>query len=54
MDINKVIYKVVKIAFIIMLFLLLVYATMRISSKAFDFGYHSVIEQIQDSETVEE
>lgn len=50
MDINKVIYKVVGITFSIMVFLLAVYGTMRVSLVAFDFGYRVFTESAIDEE----
>ena len=48
MDINKVIYRGVKVAFIIMLALLSVYGTMRVSFTAYDFGYRVFTESAID------
>ena len=48
MDINKVIYRGVKVAFIIMLTLLIVYGTMKVSFTAYDFGYRVFTESAID------
>lgn len=48
MDINKVIYRGVKVAFIIMLTLLIVYGTMKVSFTAYDFGYRVFTERAID------
>lgn len=48
MDINKVIYRGVKVAFIIMLALLIVYGTMKVSFTAYDFGYRVFTESAID------
>lgn len=50
MDINKVIYRGVKVGFIIMLALLIVYGTMKVSFTAFDFGYRVFTESAIDEE----
>jgi len=39
MEVNKVIYSVIKIAFSVMLVLIIVYGTVSISMTAYDFGY---------------
>lgn len=49
-NVNKVIYKVIKISFTIMITLLLVYGTMRISYIAYDFGYRVFTETAIDKE----
>ena len=49
-DMNKVIYRVVGITFSIMVFLLAVYGTMRVSLVAFDFGYRIFTEGAIDEE----
>ena len=48
MDINKVIYRGVKVAFFIMLTLLIVYGTMKVSFTAYDFGYRVFTERAID------
>lgn len=48
MDINKVIFRGVKIAFIVMLTLLIVYGTMMVSFTAYDFGYRVFTESAID------
>ena len=48
MDINKVIYRGVKVAFVIMLALLIVYGTMKVSFTAYDFGYRVFTESAID------
>lgn len=48
MDINKVIFKGVKVAFIIMFVLLIVYGIMKASFFAYDFGYNLAIESLMD------
>ena len=54
MDINKVIYRGVKVGFMIMLILLIVYGTMKVSFTAFDFGYRVFTESAIDKEPGEE
>ena len=46
MDINKVIFKGVKVAFVLMMTLLIVYGTMKACFAAYDFGYHYAIESL--------
>lgn len=50
MDINKVIYRGVKVGFMLMLILLIVYGTMKVSFTAFDFGYRVFTESAIDKE----
>ena len=50
MDINKVIFKVVRWTFSIMLLLLVVYGTLHISLITFDFGYRVFTESAIDEE----
>lgn len=50
MDINKVLFKVVKITFTIMMFLLVIYGIMHVSLVAFDFGYRVFTESAIDEE----
>lgn len=47
-NVNKVIYKVIRISFTIMITLLLVYGTMRASYIAYDFGYRVFTETAID------
>ena len=48
MDINKAIYRGVKVGFILMLVLLIVYGTMQACAVAYDFGYQYAIESLID------
>ena len=48
MGINKAVFKGVKIAFVIMLVLLIVYGTMQVSFTAYDFGYRVFTESAID------
>lgn len=48
MDINKVIFRGVKVAFAILLTLVLVYGTMTVSFTAYDFGYRVFTESAID------
>ena len=48
MDINKVIYRGVRVAFVIMLALLIVYGTLKVSFTAYDFGYRVFTETAID------
>ena len=48
MDINKVIFRGVKVAFVIMLILLIVYGIMKVSFTAYDFGYRVFTESAID------
>lgn len=49
-NVNKVIYKVIRVSFTIMVILLLVYGTMRVSFTAYDFGYRVFTESAIDKE----
>ena len=48
MDINKVIFRGVKVAFALLLTLVIVYATMTVSYIAYDFGYRVFTETAID------
>lgn len=50
MDINKVIFKVIRILISITFFLMIVYGLMRIGMTAFDFGYRVFTESAIDEE----
>ena len=50
MDINKVIFKVVRITFTCMITLFVIYGTMRVSLVAFDFGYRVFTETAIEEE----
>lgn len=50
MDINKVIFRGVKVGFILMLVLLIAYGTMKVSFVAYDFGYRVFTESAIDEE----
>lgn len=50
MDINKVIFRGVKVGFALMLLLLIIYGTMKVSFTAFDFGYRVFTESAIDEE----
>lgn len=51
MDINKVIFRGIKVGMILVLVLLIVYCTMQASFAAFDFGYRYAIESLVDDPT---
>ena len=46
MNTNKVLFRGVKVGFILMLVLLIVYGTMKAGFAAFDFGYRFAIESL--------
>ena len=46
MDINKAIFRGVRVAFILMLVVLIVYGTMKASFAAYDFGYRYAMEHL--------
>ena len=48
MNTNKVVIKGVKIAFVVMLILLIVYGIMRASFTAYDYGYRLAIEGLSN------
>lgn len=48
METNKVIYKVIKVTFIVLLVVLLVYGTTRMAMTAYDFGYRVFTESAID------
>ena len=50
MDINKVIFRGVQVLFLIMLTLLIVYGTMKVSFVAYDFGYRVFTETAIEEE----
>ena len=56
MDVNKVIYKFIRFAFSIMLALLIIYGTVRVSLISYDFGYRvfteSAIDEIPGTDIV--
>lgn len=49
MDLNKAIFKGIKIAFVVMLVLLIVYGIMRVSFAAYDYGYRMAIESLTNT-----
>ena len=49
MDINKMIFRGVKVGFILLLTLLIVYGTMKASFTAYEYGYRFAIESLIDS-----
>lgn len=51
MDINKMIFRGVKVGFIFLLVLLIVYGTMQAGFKAFDYGYRFAIESLIEDST---
>ena len=51
MDINKVIYRGVKVGFILLLVLLIVYGTMQASFAAYEYGYRFAIESLIENAT---
>ena len=46
MDINKVIFRCIKVGIILVLALLIVYGTMKASFVAFEYGYEYAIESL--------
>lgn len=48
MDINKVIFRGVKVGIILVMVLLIVYGTMKASFIAFEYGYQYAIESLVD------
>ena len=48
MDINKMIFRGVKVGFVLLLVLLIVYGTMNASFAAFEYGYRFAIESLID------
>ena len=50
MDTNKVIFKFIKIAFSIMIALIILYGTVRIAVVAYDFGYRVFTEAPMDAD----
>ena len=51
MDINKMIFRGVKVGFILLLVLLIVYGTMQASFVAYEYGYRFAIESLIDNPT---
>ena len=51
MDINKVIFGCVKVAFYFLLILIIVYSTIRASEQAYDYGYDYAMESMIYTET---
>ena len=51
MDVNKMIFRGVKVGFILLLVLLIVYGTMQASFAAFEYGYRFAIESLMDDST---
>ena len=51
MDINKMIFRGVKVGFILLLVLLIVYGTMQASFVAYEYGYRFAIESLIDNQT---
>lgn len=50
MDINKAIYKFIKMAFSVMLALLVVYGTVSVATVAYDYGYRVFTEPAMEEE----
>ena len=48
MDINKVIFRCLKVGIILVIVLLIVYGTMKASFAAFEYGYKYAIESLVD------
>ena len=51
MDINKVIFRCLKVGIMLVVVLLIVYATMKASFVAFEYGYKYAIEILVDTPT---
>ena len=51
MDINKVIFRCLKVGIMLVVVLLIVYATMKASFVAFEYGYKYAIESLVDTPT---
>ena len=51
MDINKMIFRGVKVGFILLMVLLIVYGTMKASFAAYEYGYRFAIESLIESST---
>ena len=51
MDVNKVIFRCVKVGIILVLALFIVYGTMKASFVAFEYGYQYAIESLVDAPT---
>ena len=51
MDINKMIFRGVKVGFILLLVLLIVYGTMQASFVAYEYGYRFAIESLIEDST---
>lgn len=51
MDINKMIFRGVKVGFILLLALLIVYGTMQASFAAYEYGYRFAIESLIENST---
>ena len=49
MNVNKMIFRGVKVGFILLLVLVIVYGTMQASFKAYEYGYRFAIESLIDS-----
>ncbi len=49
MDVNKVIFRCIKVGIILVIALLIVYGTMQASFVAFEYGYEYAIESLVDS-----
>ena len=50
MDVNKMIFRGVKVGFILLLVLLIVYGTMQASFFAYEYGYRFAIESLIDNQ----
>ena len=46
MDVNKMIFRGVKVGFLLLLILLIVYGTLKVSSAAYEYGYRFAIESL--------
>ena len=51
MDINKMIFRGVKVGFILLLVLLMVYGTMKAGFAAYEYGYRFAVESLIDNPT---
>ena len=51
MDINKVIFRCLKVGILLVLILLIIYGTMKASFVAFEYGYQYAIESLVDKPT---
>ena len=51
MKLNKMIFRGIKVGFILLLVLLIVYGTMQASFMAYEYGYRFALESLIDNQT---